>query len=491
MALFVRGPVEGQPGVPLNGSLVLGQEQDSLGGGFDKYQVLHGDIVQVNVWDSHLAEADVKEMAACRFLASETSSAQTPLMWKLSETSSKVLWVWTSSAVHLPPSSPKIRASRLISKSPICEVIAVILLNDSKTIIDLIRTARGQNTRNLDKELKSGSSCSFAQELTALSLRTSPHYVILPEERTFDATRTLCRLLNASMTVFSSSSENQNFLEEFAPFADVCSPGTTWKLWLGITDAQEDGVWVDVETQEPITYTNFKMPYPIGGSHLECVLMLMDGSWADVRCKASKCGVCSLDRDSPRSLDSPGRPELSPGQNEWVAVEPVCGVPKGSAFNLSLSSCPESQFICNSGDCIDHSYRCNLRYDCIDGSDEDNCNIVFVGSGYRQHLPPRGTNDSTLRLTPKITITRITEVDDLHMAISLEFFVSLTWRDERLSFRQLDPERETSIPASDAAQMWIPDYQLLNLEAGQAKELEKTVTVTTADNATLPHFNSI
>lgn len=31
-------------------------------------QVLHGDIVQVNVWDSHLAEADVKEMAACRFL---------------------------------------------------------------------------------------------------------------------------------------------------------------------------------------------------------------------------------------------------------------------------------------------------------------------------------------------------------------------------------------------------------------------------------------
>lgn len=77
------------------------------------------------------------------------------------------------------------------------------------------------------------------------------------------------------------------------------------------------------------------------------------------------------------------------------------------------------------------------------------------------------------------------------MAISLEFFVSLTWRDERLSFRQLDPERETSIPASDAAQMWIPDYQLLNLEAGQAKELEKTVTVTTADNATLPHFNSI
>lgn len=398
--------------------------------------------------------------------------------------------------------------------------------------------------------MKIGSIISLnsqAQELTALSLRTSPHYVILPEERTFDATRTLCRLLNASMTVFSSSSENQNFLEEFAPFADVCSPGTTWKLWLGITDAQEDGVWVDVETQEPIAYTNFKMPYPIGGSHLECVLMLMDGSWADVRCKASKCGVCSLDRFSFLKLRGfcfdmesrtnfrlggylGGRPVFRGlhqlvihwdavslhwslvnideetllarstlpdvqsyplGQNEWVAVEPVCGVPKGSAFNLSLSSCPESQFICNSGDCIDHSYRCNLRYDCIDGSDEDNCNIVFVGSGYRQHLPPRGTNDSTLRLTPEITITRITEVDDLHMAISLEFFVSLTWRDERLSFRQLDPERETSIPASDAAQMWIPDYQLLNLEAGQAKELEKTVTVTTADNATLPHFNSI
>lgn len=349
------------------------------------------------------------------------------------------------------------------------------------------------------------------------------------------------------MVVFTSSSENHQFLEQFEPFADACSPGTTWKLWLGISDVQEDGEWLDIETKEPIVYHNFKAPYPIGGSHLECVLMLTDGSWADVRCKASKCGACTLNRFSFLKLrglcfDMESRtnfrlggylggrivfrglhqliihwdvvshhwslvnideetllahstfPDVEGyplGQREWVAVEPVCGVPKGDAFNLSLSSCTETQFICNSGVCIDHANRCNLRYDCLDGSDEDDCGVMIVGSGYRRHLPPRGDNDSTLFLTPDITITRIIEVDDIHMTINLEFFMGLTWRDERLTFHHLNPEKETSIPATDAAQMWIPVYQLLNLEGGQMKELDKTLTVTTANNATMPHFNNI
>lgn len=36
---FVSGKLAGVPGAPLNGSLVIGQEQDRFGGHFDKYQV--------------------------------------------------------------------------------------------------------------------------------------------------------------------------------------------------------------------------------------------------------------------------------------------------------------------------------------------------------------------------------------------------------------------------------------------------------------------
>ena len=41
------------------GFLVLGQEQDSFGGGFDREQTLHGRLASVNIWDKVLSEGDI------------------------------------------------------------------------------------------------------------------------------------------------------------------------------------------------------------------------------------------------------------------------------------------------------------------------------------------------------------------------------------------------------------------------------------------------
>ena len=41
------------------GFLVLGQEQDSIGGGFDRSQTLHGRLASVNMWDKVLSESDI------------------------------------------------------------------------------------------------------------------------------------------------------------------------------------------------------------------------------------------------------------------------------------------------------------------------------------------------------------------------------------------------------------------------------------------------
>ena len=45
------------------GSLVLGQEQDSVGGGFDADKSFKGMLSNVNVWDHKLTDAQVKEMS--------------------------------------------------------------------------------------------------------------------------------------------------------------------------------------------------------------------------------------------------------------------------------------------------------------------------------------------------------------------------------------------------------------------------------------------
>uniref|UniRef100_A0A3Q2NYZ3 Neuronal pentraxin receptor-like n=1 Tax=Fundulus heteroclitus TaxID=8078 RepID=A0A3Q2NYZ3_FUNHE len=47
------------------GELVLGQEQDSLGGGFDSTQALVGELSQVGLWDRVLSSTQVASLARC------------------------------------------------------------------------------------------------------------------------------------------------------------------------------------------------------------------------------------------------------------------------------------------------------------------------------------------------------------------------------------------------------------------------------------------
>ncbi|XP_038136206.1 neuronal pentraxin receptor-like [Cyprinodon tularosa] len=47
------------------GQLVLGQEQDTLGGGFDSTQALVGELSQVGLWDRVLSSAQVASLARC------------------------------------------------------------------------------------------------------------------------------------------------------------------------------------------------------------------------------------------------------------------------------------------------------------------------------------------------------------------------------------------------------------------------------------------
>ena len=41
------------------GALVLGQDQDSVGGGFDRTQIFHGRLASVNMWGKVLSESDI------------------------------------------------------------------------------------------------------------------------------------------------------------------------------------------------------------------------------------------------------------------------------------------------------------------------------------------------------------------------------------------------------------------------------------------------
>ena len=49
-----------------NGLLVIGQDQDNVGGGFDRRQSFSGLISQFNIWNASLEDFHIENLAECR-----------------------------------------------------------------------------------------------------------------------------------------------------------------------------------------------------------------------------------------------------------------------------------------------------------------------------------------------------------------------------------------------------------------------------------------
>lgn len=325
----------------------------------------------------------------------------------------------------------------------------------------------------------------------ALPHRNSQHNVVFPEERPLEDARRFCRRLNASLAVPASAGDNQDLAEQLQTFQDVCVPTATWKLWLGITDAREDGVWLTFHNNEEVSYHNFA-PLNAGSSYA-CAAMKLDGFWDGDRCINKRCAACRVPRASFLYLRGlcfesrfrmrfrvdgymHGRPyfrsyydrvilwgedtkqwllvdtttnetllatESVPesgypiGKHLWVARRGVCGQGRGAALLLSLAPCEDHHFTCDTGECIERDLRCDFRYDCKDGSDEVACSVVELKDKLQKELPPTGPSGGSLAVAPSLTLSRIADVDDIAMAVTLEFHLTLRWTDTRLRLRHL------------------------------------------------------
>ena len=71
---------------------------------------------------------------------------------------------------------------------------------------------------------------------------------------------------------------------------------------------------------------------------------------------------------------------------------------------LILSSCSEDEFVCGDGQCIPSSERCSGAVACSDNSDETNCNFIAKPSTYDHLISPPGRN---LKLDIEITLTKV------------------------------------------------------------------------------------
>ena len=154
------------------------------------------------------------------------------------------------------------------------------------------------------------------------------------------------------------------------------------------------------------------------------------------------------------------RRSLLIGRQQWTLHnEPKCSPNVEYKLEMAITACRQSEFNCRNGTCIDMIQRCNQWKDCTDGSDEMDCRIVVIPSGYQKDkpAPPRDKNSAKNSVMISMKLESIQSISETERSIALLFNLEMQWWDPRLTFENLKNTTELNILTGEENKMiWVP-----------------------------------
>ena len=102
------------------------------------------------------------------------------------------------------------------------------------------------------------------------------------------------------------------------------------------------------------------------------------------------------------------------GSRAWRVRGDGCSA-QTREVELSLSSCLETEYSCDDGQCVGMAARCDQHHHCTDGSDEKNCRVVQVDREkyLKDKQPPTGGGEEKVRVEVDLHITKILKIDEV------------------------------------------------------------------------------
>ncbi|XP_076058520.1 uncharacterized protein LOC143035535 [Oratosquilla oratoria] len=338
----------------------------------------------------------------------------------------------------------------------------------------------------------------------------------------------LCRGLGGYISV---PKNNREILREISFFQGIeeCD-----RQWAGLSDAAHEGQWAnpfsgEVKNKSAIF---FRANNPDGDKYQNCLRLHAKGL-EDTACPKHSCSAChtqagttwtlrgiceeeqrmyyfdlepdplafrgygeykvqkfenrwlwfdSVQNLTKASITQKDEVDYPIGRRAWSIESPVCNQEFGERV-LSLSSCDSNQFSCSDGSCIPFGSRCDLKFDCLDDSDESQCEIVNFPEDYRSKLPPRPRSNSALPISINVSMDTI-NIDTSTMLTSVSYNLKMSWFDNRLTYNNLKSLTRLNTLASDQVDMlWRPVIGFINTDEIQHTHVDQdAVTVVIRDD---------
>ena len=100
------------------------------------------------------------------------------------------------------------------------------------------------------------------------------------------------------------------------------------------------------------------------------------------------------------------------------------------------------EFTCNSGQCIDIEQRCDQTSNCLDESDEDNCQMIYMKDNYNKKIAPfiydRQTKTNIpVNINISMALRDVLKIEEINHIFTLKFRFLMEWYDYRITYYNL------------------------------------------------------